>query len=64
MGDIRFDEVRVVVTDGEGKMFSRDWKATADPVDAIKWTIESRDLPYIINRDTICSVQIISGEEA
>ena len=61
MDDIRFDEIRVLVKDDQGNEFSRDWRATADRRDAIRWTIESGDLPYTLT-GTIVSVTILTNK--
>lgn len=60
--DIRFDEIRVVVTDTEGNVFWREWRETADRIDAIRWTIESGDLPYALS-GKIKNIEIIHGEK-
>jgi hypothetical protein len=60
---IRSDEIRVEVKDHVGNTFTRDWKATADRLDAIRWTIGSGDLPHTLS-GAIVSIIIIPGEES
>jgi hypothetical protein len=63
MEKVRSDEIRVLVTDAQGNRFHRDWKATADRRDALRWTLESGDLPYYVEVAKIENIRIISGEE-
>lgn len=55
---------RVTVSDTAGNTFSRDWKITAKNIDAIRWTIESQDLPHYVNEMAIENVVISYEQEA
>lgn len=63
MKEIRWDEIRVVITDSNGDAFCQDWKATADRRDAIRWTIEHGDLPYYLRGQIVC-IRILTAETA
>lgn len=56
--ELRADEIRVTVKDAQGKTYTRDWKSTANRIDAIRWTIESPDVPYYFNVAEIVGVTI------
>lgn len=52
------DTFSVVVEDSNGKKFSQSWKSEADKRDAIRWTITSEDLVFVIDQDKIVQVRI------
>lgn len=52
------DEITVTFKDSEGKIFSRDWKNTNDKRNAIRWTLESRDLPYYVDIAKIVEITV------
>lgn len=52
------DEITVTFKDSKGKTFIRDWKNTSDKRDAIRWTLESGDLPYYINIAEIVEITV------
>lgn len=57
--EIRYDEFAVVVSDIEGRTYTRVYRATAKKVDAIRWTLEMDHLHYAIKE--IVKVEIIEG---
>jgi hypothetical protein len=58
--EIREDEIVVKVT-GDLGIYLYGWKKTADRRDAIRWTLESGDLPYYAGAG-IMKIEIIEGE--
>jgi hypothetical protein len=52
------DEVTVTIKDSNGKTFSRDWKSTDDKRDAIRWTLESGDVPYYVDIANIVEITV------
>lgn len=52
------DEITVTIKDSKGKTFSRDWKNTSDKRNAIRWTLESGDLPYCIDIAEIVEITV------
>lgn len=52
------DEITVTVVDSKGKTFSRAWKDTDDKRYAIRWTLESGDLPYYLDVAEIVEIKI------
>lgn len=52
------DEVTVTIKDSKGEIFSRDWKNTDDKRDAIRWTLESGDLPYYLDIASIVEITV------
>lgn len=52
------DEITVTITDSKGKTFSRDWKNTDDKRNAIRWTLESGDLPYYVDIAEIIEITV------
>lgn len=52
------DEITVTIKDSKGKTFSRDWKSTADKRDAIRWTLESGDVPYFVDIAEIVEITV------
>lgn len=59
MGNMK-DEITVTIKDSKGKTFSRDWKNTNDKRNAIRWTLESGDLPYYLDIAEIVEIIVIS----
>ncbi len=62
-GLLMSDEVTVVIKDSDGNIFSRDWKNTSDKRDAIRWTLESGDLPYYLDIANITEIKIMPEEK-
>lgn len=54
----RPDEITVTIKDFNGKTFSRSWKNTDDKRNAIRWTLESGDLPYYLDIAEIVEITI------
>lgn len=52
------DEVTVTIKDSKDKTFSRDWKNTSDKRNAIRWTLESGDLPYYVDIAEIVKITV------
>jgi hypothetical protein len=52
------DEITVTIKDSKGKTFSRDWKNTDDKRNAIRWTLESGDLPYYVDIAEIVEITV------
>ena len=52
------DEIIVMIKDSKGKEFSRDWKNTSDKRNAIRWTLESGDLPYYVDIAEIVEITV------
>jgi hypothetical protein len=55
-------EFTVTIKDSDGKTFTRGWKNTANKLDAIRWTVESVDVPYYLDVNKIVEVIIGRGE--
>lgn len=53
------DEITVRIKDVNDKVFSQDWKNTNDKRDAIRWTLESRDLPHYLDIANIVEITVI-----
>jgi len=53
------DEITVTIKDSKDRTFSRDWKNTDDKRDAIRWTLESRDLPHYLDIANIVEITVI-----
>lgn len=53
----------VTIFDSKKGRFSRSWKSTANKLDAIRWTIESEDVPYYLNVDDITDVKVEVSED-
>jgi len=51
-------EVTVTIKDSKGKVFQRDWMNTDDKRNAIKWTLESGDLPYYLDIASIVEITV------
>lgn len=54
----RPDEITVTIKDFNGKTFSRSWKNTDDKRNAIRWTLESGDIPYYLDIAEIVEITI------
>jgi hypothetical protein len=52
------DEITVTIKDSEGNTFSRDWKNTNDKRNAIRWTLESGDLPYSLDIGKLIEITV------
>lgn len=52
------DEITVTIKDSNGNTFSRDWKNTSDKRDAIRWTLESGDLPHYLDISKLIAITI------
>jgi hypothetical protein len=59
---IRKDEIRITFKDSQGNTFTKDWKNTSDKRNAIRWTLESGDLPYCIDISKIVEMTIKEGK--
>jgi hypothetical protein len=55
------DEITVIFKDSKGNTFTREWKSTSDKRDAIRWTLESGDLPHYIDISAIVEMEIKEG---
>jgi hypothetical protein len=52
------DEITVSIKDSQGKEFSRRWKNTDDKRNAIRWTLESGDLPHYLDISKIIKITV------
>lgn len=52
------DECVVTITDEDGRRFTKAWDKTADRRDMIRWTLESSDLPHVIDAPSITTITI------
>lgn len=48
----------VTVRDSNGNRFIKEWKSTANKIDAIRWTLENNDLPYYLDIEKIIEITI------
>ena len=48
----------VTILDLNGDKFSRSWKSSANKLDAIRWTIQSEDVPYYVDIDKITDIKV------
>lgn len=55
---IIMDYMTITIIDSDGKTFSRKWKATANKLDAIRWTVESLDVPHYVDVNKIVEIKI------
>lgn len=51
-------EIEVKIQDEDGNTYSRGYAGTADKRDAIKWTLESGDLPYALDINRIAQITV------
>lgn len=56
------DEITVTIKDSDGNTFSRDWQNTDDKRNAIRWTLESGDLPYILDISKLVEITIMKNK--
>lgn len=56
-------EIEVRIQDEDGNSYSRGYAGTADKRDAIRWTLESGDLPYAIDLTRIKQVTVTTIQE-
>lgn len=54
-----YDVIQVVATGYCGGVFRREWKATVNRTDAIRWLLENPDLPYYITDGNVKSIEVI-----
>lgn len=50
--------VKITIWDNKGNNFSRDYKDTNDKRDAIRWTLESGDVPHYLNIGDISRITV------
>jgi hypothetical protein len=50
--------VKTTIVDSDGNTFSREWKSTVNRLDAIRWTVESQDVPFYVYVDKIAEVKV------
>ena len=60
---MRDDEIEILIVDASGKTFHLVWKNTNDRTNAIKWTLESGDLPHYVDVAKIIQINVIGGKE-
>ena len=53
----------VTILDSKGDSFSRSWKSSANKLDAIRWTVQSEDVPYYVDIDKITDIKVEITEE-
>lgn len=52
------EEITITIKDFKGNTFSRSWKSTANKIDAIRWTIESEDVPFYLEVNDIVEITV------
>jgi hypothetical protein len=48
----------VTIKDSNGNRFIKEWKITANKIDAVRWTLENSDLPHYIDINEIAEITI------
>ena len=56
-------EIKVTIKDVKGNTFSKGWKDTPDKRDAIRWTLESGDVPYYLDVAAIVEIKVTKGDD-
>jgi hypothetical protein len=54
------NELIVTIKDSLGGEYTRRWKESANKLDAIRWTMESPDVPYYVHVDNIIEITIVT----
>lgn len=59
----KLNEIKVTIKDSKGNTFSKSWKNTDDKRNAIRWTLESGDVPYYVDVANIVEITVNKGVE-